>query len=75
MGKTNIFFLLALRNDALHLRWLSRLAWIVRSPSRLTRLIGGGLCRGNSRAMLEAAGELPGALQAHRSACRPLKNS
>jgi mannitol/fructose-specific phosphotransferase system IIA component (Ntr-type) len=39
MGKTDIFFLLALRNDALHLRWLSRLAWIVRNPSRLSRLV------------------------------------
>jgi len=39
MGKTHIFFLLALRNDALHLRWLSRLAWIVRSPGRLTRML------------------------------------
>ena len=39
MGKTHLFFLLALHNDALHLRWLSRLAWIVRSPGRLTRLI------------------------------------
>lgn len=39
MGKTKIFFLLALRNDTLHVRWLSRMAWIVRSPGRLTQLL------------------------------------
>ena len=55
MGKTHIFFLLALRNDALHLRWLSRLAWIVRSPGRLARLIDERHRRARSTAvMLEA---------------------
>ncbi len=63
MGKTNIFFLLALRNDALHLRWLSRLAWIVRSPSRLARLMEADSARAIHAVMLEAAGELPGALR------------
>ncbi len=63
MGKTNIFFLLALRNDALHLRWLSRLAWIVRSPSRLARLTDADSAQAIHAAMLEAAGELPGALR------------
>ncbi len=42
MGKTHLFFLLALRNDALHLRWLSRLAWIVRNPGRLSGLLEAG---------------------------------
>jgi excisionase family DNA binding protein len=63
MGKTNVFFLLALRNDALHLRWLSRLAWIVRSPSRLTRLMEADSAQAIHTVMLEAGAELPGALR------------
>jgi hypothetical protein len=63
MGKTNIFFLLALRNDALHLRWLSRLAWIVRNPTRLGRLTDADSADAIHGAMLEAAGSLPGALR------------
>ena len=63
MGKTNIFFLLALRNDALHLRWLSRLAWIVRNPTRLGRLLEADSADAIHAAMLEAAGSLPGALK------------
>ena len=63
MGSTHIFFLLALRNDALHLRWLSRLAWIVRSPARLARLMEATSAKEMHAAMSEAAGELPGALK------------
>jgi excisionase family DNA binding protein len=63
MGKTHLFFLLALRNDALHLRWLSRLAWIVRNPARLTRLIEGGSAKVIHSTMLEAAGSLPASLK------------
>jgi mannitol/fructose-specific phosphotransferase system IIA component (Ntr-type) len=63
MGKTNIFFLLALRNDALHLRWLSRLAWIVRNPTRLGRLLEAESANAIHAAMLEAASALPGALR------------
>ncbi len=63
MGKTHVFFLLALRNDALHLRWLSRLAWIVRSPARLTRLLEADSAQAIHGAMLEAAASLPGALR------------
>ncbi len=63
MGKTHIFFLLALRNDALHLRWLSRLAWIVRGPARLARLLEAETAQDLHAAMSEAAGELPGALK------------
>jgi len=63
MGKTNIFFLLALRNDALHLRWLSRLAWIVRNPTRLGRLLEADSADAIHEAMLEAAASLPGALR------------
>ena len=58
-----IFFLLALRNDALHLRWLSRLAWIVRNPTRLGRLMDADSAQAIHQAMLDAAGELPGALR------------
>jgi excisionase family DNA binding protein len=63
MGKTQVFFLLALRNDALHLRWLSRLAWIVRSPGRLGRLIEADSADGILEVLLEGAAALPGSLR------------
>jgi excisionase family DNA binding protein len=63
MGKTHIFFLLALRNDALHLRWLSRLAWIVRNPGRLAGLLEAATAKEIHAALLDAAGNLPGALR------------
>ncbi len=63
MGKTQIFFLLALRNDALHLRWLSRLAWIVRSPGRLGRLIESETAEGIHEVLLEGAAALPASLR------------
>lgn len=63
MGKTHIFFLLALRNDALHLRWLSRLAWIVRNPGRLSRLVEAAGAEEIHAVMLEAAGSLPSSLR------------
>lgn len=63
MGKTHLFFLLALHNDALHLRWLSRLAWIVRSPGRLTKLIEGDSAEELHEILLDAAANLPGSLK------------
>lgn len=63
MGKTHLFFLLALRNDALHLRWLSRLAWIVRNPGRLSNLIETDSAENIHAALLEAAGSLPVSLR------------
>jgi len=63
LGKTHIFFLLALRNDTLHLRWLSRLAWIVRSPARLTNLLEVDSAKAIHSAMLEAATALPASLR------------
>jgi len=63
MGPTHIFFLLALRNDALHLRWLSRLAWIVRSPGRLSRLIEADSAEAIHGILLEAAAALPSSLR------------
>jgi len=63
MGKTNVFFLLALRNDALHLRWLSRLAWIVRNPGRLTRLIESDSADEILSTLMEAAASLPASLK------------
>jgi mannitol/fructose-specific phosphotransferase system IIA component (Ntr-type) len=63
MGPTQIFFLLALRNDALHLRWLSRLAWIVRSPGRLSRLIEADSAEDIHAILLEAAAALPASLR------------
>jgi mannitol/fructose-specific phosphotransferase system IIA component (Ntr-type) len=63
MGKTHIFFLLALRNDTLHVRWLSRLAWIVRHPGRLANLLEAPTAEGIHAAMLEAAASLPASLR------------
>ncbi|MCP4900753.1 MAG: PTS transporter subunit EIIA [bacterium] len=63
MGKTNLFFLLALRNDALHLRWLSRLAWIVRHPGRLARLLEAENAEAIHKTLLEAAANLPASLR------------
>jgi excisionase family DNA binding protein len=63
MGETHVFFLLALRNDALHLRWLSRLAWIVRNPGRLAHLLDAGSAEEIHAAMLDAAGNLPASLR------------
>jgi len=63
MGKTHIFFLLALRNDALHLRWLSRLAWIVRNPGRLAKLIESESAGDILAILLEAATSLPASLR------------
>lgn len=63
MGKTHLFFLLALRNDTLHLRWLSRLAWIVRNQGRLARLIDAPDAAGMHEILLEAAANLPGSLK------------
>lgn len=63
MGKTKIFFLLALRNDALHLRWLSRLAWIVRSPSRMAGLLEAKSAAVVHEVMMEAAANLPASLR------------
>lgn len=63
MGKTHIFFLLALRNDALHLRWLSRLAWIVRNPGRLAALIEADSAAEIHAVLLDAANNLPSSLK------------
>jgi mannitol/fructose-specific phosphotransferase system IIA component (Ntr-type) len=63
MGETHVFFLLALRNDALHLRWLSRLAWIVRNPGRLAHLLDAGSAEEIHAAMLDAASNLPASLR------------
>ncbi len=63
MGNTHLFFLLALRNDALHLRWLSRLAWIVRNPGRLANLIECDTAKQIHAALIEAAASLPASLR------------
>ena len=63
MGKTHVFFLLALRNDALHLRWLSRLAWIARSPGRLTQILEAKSAAEIHATVLEAASNLPSSLK------------
>jgi len=63
MGKTHIFFLLALRNDALHLRWLSRLAWIVRNPGRMTQLLEAESATEIHKTLLDTAKHLPASLR------------
>jgi excisionase family DNA binding protein len=63
MGATHVFFLLALRNDALHLRWLSRLAWIVRNPGRLARLLDATTADEMHANLLDAANNLPPSLR------------
>jgi excisionase family DNA binding protein len=63
MGPTHLFFLLALRNDALHLRWLSRLAWIVRNPGRLSRLVEADDAAAMHGVLTEAATSLPSSLR------------
>jgi len=63
MAKTKVFFLLALRNDTLHLRWLSRLAWIVRSSGRLNRLIEAKDAQSMLETMLDGAESLPRSLR------------
>ncbi len=63
MGKTKIFFLLALRNDTLHVRWLSRMAWIVRSPGRLTQLLEAKSAKAVFEVLLDGANALPKSLK------------
>ena len=63
MGKTKIFFLLALRNDTLHVRWLSRMAWIVRSPGRLTELLEAKSAKALFEVLLDGANSLPKSLK------------
>jgi excisionase family DNA binding protein len=63
MGKTRLFFLLALRNDTLHLKWLSRLAWIVRSPGRMGRILEAENANQIHEALLEGADALPRSLK------------
>jgi len=63
MGPTHLFFLLALRNDALHLRWLSRLAWIVRNPARLGALMEADDAASIHEILVEAASSLPSSLR------------
>jgi len=63
MGKTKVFFLLALRNDALHVRWLSRLAWIVRHQGRMNRILEAEDAAAIHETLLEAATSLPASLR------------
>ncbi len=63
MGRTRLFFLLALRNDALHLRWLSRLAWIVRNPGRLAGLLDAPDAAAIHALLVEACADLPASLR------------
>jgi excisionase family DNA binding protein len=63
MGKTHVFFLLALRNDALHVRWLSRLAWIVRHQGRLAKLLEAESAEHIHEALQDAAASLPSSLK------------
>ena len=45
------------------LRWLSRLAWIVRNPGRMARLLEAESAAEIHATLLDAAGNLPGSLK------------
>jgi len=62
---THLFFLLALRRDMAHLRWLARLSWICRNRNSVGSLLKASKGEELSRALRLAVEELPGNLR-HR---------
>ncbi len=60
---THLFFLLALRKDMAHLRWLARLSWICRNRTTVGNLLKVGSTEDLSRALRMAVEELPGNLK------------
>lgn len=62
---THLFFLLALRRDMAHLRWLARLSWICRNRNSVGALLKASKGEDLSRALRLAVEELPGNLR-HR---------
>jgi mannitol/fructose-specific phosphotransferase system IIA component (Ntr-type) len=60
---THLFFLLALRKDMAHLRWLARLSWICRNRVTVSNLLKAQTGEEITRALRLAVGELPGNLK------------
>jgi PTS system nitrogen regulatory IIA component len=62
---THLFFLLALRKDMAHLRWLARLSWICRNRTTVGALVNAKTGEEIERVLKLAIEELPGNLR-HR---------
>ncbi len=60
---TQLFFLLALRKDMAHLRWLARLSWICRNRTTVANLLKVPGAEEIARALRLAVEELPGNLK------------
>jgi PTS system nitrogen regulatory IIA component len=60
---THLFFLLALRKDMAHLRWLARLSWICRNRNTVANLLKGATGEDVARVLRLAVEELPGNLR------------
>ena len=60
---THLFFLLALRKDMAHLRWLARLSWICRNRTTIGNLLKGGTAEELGKVLRVAVEELPGNLK------------
>jgi len=60
---THLFFLLALRKDMAHLRWLARLSWICRNRSTVAGLVKAPSGDDLARVLRLAVEELPGNLK------------
>jgi mannitol/fructose-specific phosphotransferase system IIA component (Ntr-type) len=60
---THLFFLLALRKDMAHLRWLARLSWICRNRTTVGSLLKVATAEEIAKALRVAVEELPGNLK------------
>jgi mannitol/fructose-specific phosphotransferase system IIA component (Ntr-type) len=60
---TQLFFLLALRKDMAHLRWLARLSWICRNRGTVMNLVKAAGGEDMARLLRYAVEELPGNLK------------
>jgi nitrogen PTS system EIIA component len=60
---THLFFLLALRKDMAHLRWLARLSWICRNRTTVGNLLKVTTSEDLTKALRLAVEELPGNLK------------
>jgi len=60
---THLFFLLALRKDMAHLRWLARLSWICRNRTLVGNLVKAAAEDEIARILRLAVQELPGNLK------------
>lgn len=60
---THLFFLLALRKDMAHLRWLARLSWICRNRTTVATIRQASTGKDLERALRLAAEDLPGNLR------------